>query len=129
MDDSYEKNSNLLKETLMIEDIWTSRSPTNYVNVTLRNIGDISVDIKEVKVMALDSSGNLACTVCESGTEAVKTVTAPFVPNNSDGVILSNKSLRIDVAGIDWDHTNSKMLDVSITTTRGSIDRLIWRVS
>lgn len=126
--DYYEKNSNLIKETYMVEDVWLSKSPANYVNVTLRNIGDIAIDIKEVKIVALNSTGTAACTAsCQSGTSASVTVPAASIPNN--GVISSKQTLRIDVGNIDWDHANSKSLDISITTERGSIERIIWKVS
>jgi len=127
--DYYETNSNLLKETLMIEDVWLSKTPANYVNVTLRNIGDITVDVKEVKIIALNSSGTAACTLsCVPVNGYTQTATAPFTPNNSDGVISSKQTLRIDVANIDWDHINSVSLDISITTERGSMERIIWKV-
>ena len=121
----YERNSNLLKERFIIEDVWLSKSPdlSNYVYVTINNIGDIAINVKEVKVTALDSNGNLTCTSsCESGTTASKTV----VPTN--GVIGTKTILRIDVGNIDWDNNNSKSLDISITTERGSIERVIWGV-
>ena len=128
--DYYEKNSNLLKETYIIEDVWLSKNPPNYVNVTLRNIGDITIDIKEVKIIALNSTGTVACTgSCQAGTSATKTVMAPFTPNSSDGVITSKQTLRIDLGNIDWDHANSRSLDISITTERGSVERIIWKVT
>jgi len=128
--DYYETNSNLLKETLMIEDVWLSKVPQNYVNLTLRNIGDITVDIKEVKIIALDSAGAaLNCSPPpDPPAQCTRTVTAPFFPNNSDGVISSKQSLRIDVDKNDWDHADSRSLDISITTERGSMERIIWKV-
>jgi len=127
--DYYEENSNLLKETLIVEDVWLSKNPQNYVNVTLRNIGDITFDIKEVKIIALNSTGTAACTLsCEPGKNYVQTVTPATPPNNSDGVISSKQTLRIDIANIDWDHPNSVSLDISITTERGSMERIIWKV-
>ncbi len=117
--DYYEENSNLLKETFIVEDIWLSQNPANYVNVTLRNVGGIAVDIKEVQVIALNSTG---------GTVDSEAVIPPFLPASSEGLISSKDTLRIDVGDIDWDHVDSKSLDISVTTERGSIQRVIWKV-
>jgi len=116
MGDYYEKNSNVLKETFIIEDTWLSKNPLNYVNVTLRNIGDIAIDIKEVKVIALDAN---------SAQIRVATATPPFTPGATDGVIASKTTLRIDVS-IQWN--DAKTLDIFVTTERGSIERIIWLV-
>ena len=117
--DYYEENSNLLKETFIVEDIWLSQNPANYVTVTLRNVGGIAVDIKEVQVIALNSTG---------GTVDSEAVIPPFLPASSEGLISSKDTLRIDVGDIDWDHVDSKSLDISVTTERGSIQRVIWKV-
>jgi len=124
--DYYETNSNLLKETFIVEDVWLSKNPANYVNITIRNIGNISLNMTEIKIIALNSTGTAACTVsCESGTSYTKTVTPAF----PTGVIGSQQTLRVDVANIDWDHVNSKSLDISVKTKRGSIERIIWKVT
>lgn len=127
--DYYEKNSNLLKETFIVEDVWLSKVPSNYVNVTLRNVGDIAIDIKEIKIAALNSTGTAACTLTCVGGLSTQTVPAPFPPTSSNGVISSKQTLMIAVANIDWDDDDSTSLDISVTTERGSIERIIWKVS
>jgi archaellum component FlaF (FlaF/FlaG flagellin family) len=120
----YETNSNLLKENLVIEDIWLSKSltnPQNYVNVTLRNIGDISIAIKEVKIVSLGSNG--VPTGCANCT---RTMTSSF-PNN--GVIDSKQTLKIDVDNINWNNSGiNYRLDISVTTQRGTIEKILWMV-
>lgn len=120
--DYYEKNSNLLKESFMIADVWLSKTPPNYVNVTLRNNADIAIDIKEMKIIGLKDDG--------STFGSPVTVSAPFTgsPANSDGVIASKQTLRIDVS-YTWNDANIKTLDISITTERGSVERILWKIS
>jgi hypothetical protein len=92
----------------------------------IRNVGDIAIKVSEVRMNVLNSAGGAACTLsCESGTSASNAVKAPFTPDSTDGLISSKQSLMIAVDMIDWDHANSKTLEVFITTERGSI---IWRV-
>jgi hypothetical protein len=121
--DDFAKNSNLLRETFIVEDIWLEGPPLpgdNYVNVTLRNIGDISINIIAVNITAIKSDGTpVGCTGTPSCSVEV-------VPTN--GVIASKETLTIKVDDIDWDHTLSASLDISITTERGSLEEIFWRV-
>lgn len=125
----YETNINLVKEAhvIEVEDVWLSKVPADYVNMTLINAGDIAIKIKEVRITVLDSAGNAVG--CVGPPSCTKTVVAPFNPNNSNGVISSGQALRIEVGNIDWDHINSKSLDISITTERGSIARIMKNVA
>jgi Ca2+-binding RTX toxin-like protein len=126
LSDYYVTNSNKIKERVIIEDVWLSTFPANTGVVSIRNVGDIGIKVSEVKINVLEINGGAACTTtCESGTSASNTVRAPFSPDSTAGLISSQQSLIVSVDKIDWDHANSKNLEVFITTDRGSI---IWRV-
>ena len=115
--DDFAKSSNLLRETFIVEDIWLSKSPADYVNITLRNIGDISMNVTSVNVTAVDNNGANACG-------------APCTKNLDLGAIIDIKQTRMIAVGtIDWDHANAKTLNITITTSRGSVEQLFWRVS
>jgi len=124
--DYYVTNANKIKERIIIEDVWLSTTPTNIGVVVIRNVGDIGIKVNEVKINVLNATGGAACTLsCESGTSASNAVKAPFTPDSTDGLIGSKQTLMVSVDKIDWNHANSKTLEVFITTERGSI---IWRV-
>ncbi len=132
--DYYTTNANKIKERLIIEDLWLSKKPTgvtstaeaNMAVVVIRNVGDIAITVKDVKINVLNATGGAVCTLsCEVGTSFQNTVRAPFNPTISTGLISSGQTLMVIVDKLDWDHVNSKSLEVFITTDRGSI---IWRV-
>jgi archaellum component FlaF (FlaF/FlaG flagellin family) len=124
----YENNSNLLRETLVVEDVWFAKTPANHVNLTLRNIGDITVKIKEIKLVVLNPFGvPVGCVGAQAN--CTRTVTEPFISSNTIGLIDSEQTLRIDVDKIDWDHIQGKMLDITITTDRGSTKNIIWDIT
>jgi len=150
---SYEQNTNLLKETFVIEDVWLSKTPVDYVNVTLRNIGDIAINATQVQVTAVNSTGGIACAStfrtlwqCDPGSSYTQTVKVPYIQNsangwiNSKGLIASKGTLRVDVGcppnanpcpasgNIDWDNPNSQSLNIQVTTARGSIQNIVWKV-
>ncbi len=126
LSDYYVTNANKIKERMIIEDVWLSTFPANTGVVVIRNVGDIGIKVSEVKINVLNSTGGAVCTQsCQSGTSASNAVKAPFSPDSTSGLINSQQSLIVAVDKIDWDHTNSKNLEVFITTDRGSI---IWRV-
>ncbi len=139
---TYETNSNLLKETFVVEDVWLNKSPVDYVNVTIRNVGDIAINATQVKVTAVNASGGTACASnfrtswqCDPGTSYTKTTPVPYSANSgnnwilSKGLISSKGTLRVDIANIDWDNPNSKTLNIQVTTARGSIQNIIWQVA
>ncbi len=133
---NYQTNSNLLKETFLVEDVWLSKSPANYVNVTIRNIGDIGINATQVKVTDLDSNGNpLPSSSCTSPRKCSVTQTTPFPANSangwksSNGLISSKNTIRIDVANICWQTCGAKSLNIQVTTARGSIQLIVWQVS
>ena len=119
--DDFAKNSNLLRETFIVEDVWLEGppAPQDYVNITLRNIGDISVNATAVNVTAIKSDGTLAC----SGSPPCTNMT-----NFNNAIIESNQTLMLAIK-VNWDNVNAKSLDITITTSRGSIERILWRVS
>ncbi len=137
MGDYYVQNSNLLKENFIIEDVWLSTAPaSNYVNVTLRNIGNIAINATQVTVTDLDSSGNpLPSSNCASPTKCSVTVKTPYAKNRangwiqSNGLISSNKTLRIDAGNMCWQTCGAASVSISVTTSRGSIQTVIWKVS
>jgi len=128
----YANSSNTLRESFIVEDIWLSKNPADSINVTIRNIGDITIKIKEVNVTAVDTAGAKACTVPPATIPCTAKVIAPFPPSSSSGVINSTQTstqiLTIRVDNIDWDHTNSDSLNISITTERGTIETISWKV-
>ncbi len=115
----FTKNSNLLRETFIVEDVWLSKSPADYVNITLRNIGDIAVNATAVNVTAIKSDGTLACT----GSPPCTNMTS-----FSNAVMQSKQTLMLAIK-VDWDNSNAKSLDITITTSRGSVEKILWRVS
>jgi len=120
----YEKNSNLLRESFIIEDVWLYKSADS-VNVTLRNIGDLAINATAVNVTAVNSAGANAC-----GPTCTDTETAPYnFPDNINGVIQSKQTLTIKVDNIDWNNSNAVSLDITITTERGSTERIFWSVT
>ena len=124
--DYYTTNANKIKERIIIEDVWLSKHPGYTGVVVIRNVGDIGIKISEVKINVLNSTGGAVCTQsCKTGTSASNTVKAPFSPDSTTGLISSQQTLVVAVDKIDWNHTNSKNMEVFITTDRGSI---IWRV-
>ncbi len=144
----YEQNSNLLKETFTIEDVWLSKPPVaDYVNVTIRNVGDIAINATQVQVTAVNDTGMQACSPatqtnqfrtswqCDPGTSYTQTAKPPYAMNSangwiqSKGLISSKSTLRIDVGTIDWDNPNSKSLNIQVTTARGSIQLIVWKVT
>lgn len=46
----FEEGSNVLKESLVVEDVWFDAGAPKYVNVTLRNVGGIVVNVTEVSL-------------------------------------------------------------------------------
>jgi hypothetical protein len=124
--DYYEKNSNMMKEMIMIEDVWLSKNPADYVNVTLRNVGDIALKVKEVKVTALNSAGLLACPGPSPLCSKTVTVNSVIPSNCSDP---KDCSIKVVTSGIDWDNAASTTLDISVTTERGTIKSVIWKVT
>ncbi len=147
----YEQNSNLLKETFVIEDVWLNESsppvgPSDYVNVTIRNVGDIAVNVTAVQVTALANNGTNACASnyrsswqCDGPSASpqhytTRTATPRYIANSangwiaSQGLISSKSTLRIDVQYIDWDNPNSNSLNIQVTTARGSIQTIVWKV-
>ena len=124
--DYYVTNANKIKERIIIEDVWLSTNPGYTGVVVIRNVGDIGIRVSEVRINVLNSTGGAACTQsCETGTSASNAVKAPFTPDSTSGLISSQQSLMVAVDKIHWNHTNSKDLEVFVTTERGSI---IWRV-
>lgn len=124
--DYYMTNANKIKERIIIEDVWLSTHPGYTGVVVIRNVGDINIKVSEVKINVLNSTGGAVCTQsCKTGTSASNAVRPLFSPDSTDGLIISQQSLMVAVDNIDWNNTNSKNIEVFITTDRGSI---IWRV-
>lgn len=117
--DDFAKSSNLLRETFIVEDIWLEGPPPpeNSLNITIRNIGDIALNVTSINVTAINSLGanpcGLACTI--------------NLPLNA--VIDIKQTRTILVSPIDWDYgTASQSLDITITTSRGTVEKMLWRV-
>lgn len=115
----YTNNTNSLRESFIVEDVWLEGPPPpeNQVNITIRNIGDIAIKVKEFNVTAVDASGANPCgSACTNKT------------NPSNIVLESRTSYTILVKNVDWDNLSAKSLDITITTERGSIENIFWRV-
>jgi len=117
---------NQLRETLLVDDVWLSKNPQYYVNITLRNAGDLALKIKQVKLVAHDFNGvNVGCT----GTPSCeREVTGSFNSGTSDGLISSQQELMISIDNIYWSHPNTSLLDITITTERGLVKNFLWGV-
>ncbi len=115
----YANNTNSLRESFIVEDVWLDGLPVpdNQVNITIRNIGDVAIKVKQFNVTAVNATGANPC-----GAACTNTT------NPSNIVIESKTSYTILVKNIDWDHTLAKSLDITITTERGSIEKIFWRV-
>ncbi len=137
---TYETNSNLLKETFIVEDVWLNKyvagqSPANYVNVTIRNIGDTAITVSQIQITGLTSNGS-TCTVPNCSV----TANAPFngalvnglrhysFPLNSNGLVSTKQTLRVDVNDV-WSDSSIKSLNIQVTTARGSIQSIVWQVA
>jgi hypothetical protein len=116
--DDFAESSNLLRETFIVEDIWLSKTPADYVNITLRNIGDIAINATAVNVTAIKSDGTLACTGSPPCTNST----------NLNDAILQSKETRMIPIKVDWDNANAQTLDITITTSRGQVEKVLWRV-
>jgi hypothetical protein len=117
--DDFAESSNLLRETFIVEDIWLSTSPADYVNITLRNIGDIALNATAVNVTAIKSDGTLACT----------TGSPPCTNSTSlNNAVLQIKETRMIAVNVNWDHQDTQSLDITITTSRGTVEKMLWRV-
>ncbi len=119
--DDFAKNSNLLRETFIVEDIWLSKTPADYVNITLRNIGDIALNVTSINVTAINSAGANAC----GSPSSACTINLPL-----NAVIDIKQTRTIGVGTIDWDCCSpaAQSLDITITTSRGTVEKMLWRV-
>lgn len=105
----YEQTSNMLKETYVIEDVWLNKDVSNnanYVNITTRNIGSIAIQIKSIQI--------------SSGTNSFTWTLSPAV------TVLSNQTYQ---ANVPYNWSGKSTLDISVYTQRGSIERIVWKVS
>jgi archaellum component FlaF (FlaF/FlaG flagellin family) len=132
----YEDNSNLLKENFVIEDVWLNKVPANYVNITMRNVGDAAIKVKEIKISGFKSDGSEVSDIivvptftCQGSPQHCS------LPQNSDGLLSTKQTLRADV-NYTWKNTQSpedpqaiKTLDIQVMTTRGSIEKVSWKVT
>lgn len=134
--DYYESSSNLLKENFVIEDVWLNNVPSNYINVTLRNVGDEAIKVKEIKIVGFKSDG-----IKVSDVTAIPVFTCQgtpkhcSLPQNNDGLVSTKQTLRVDV-NYSWKNTIDpndpnaiKTLDISVMTTRGSMGQITWKIT
>lgn len=105
--EQYEQTSNVIQEVYIIEDVWLSETPADYVNITLRNVGSIGIGIKTIQITNSTSS---------------------FMWTPPDSVvILPNESYRADVQ-YDW-ASECNSLDISVNSERGSLERVLWKMT
>lgn len=105
--DQIQESGDAIKEIFVIEDVWFSEIPADYVNMTLKNVGSISIKIKNIQVV--NSTGSFIWT-----------------PSN-DIIILPGKSAQMDIPYA-WD-SECDSLDISVNTSRGSLERILWKMS
>ena len=105
--DYYEDTSNALKETYVIEDVWLSSIPADNVNITIRNVGPINLEIKSIQI--INSTDTFVWTPAASA------------------LIETKDAYQADIPYV-WD-TEPSTLDISIHTERGSIERILWKVN
>src|SRR3989338_6387938 len=134
--DYYVSSSNLLKENFVIEDVWLNNSPSNYINVTLRNVGDEAIKVKEIRIVGFKSDG-----IKVSDITAIPVFTCQgnpkhcSLPQNNDGLVSTKQTLRVDVNyawknTIDPNDPNAiKTLDISVMTIRGSMGQVTWKIT
>ena len=46
----FQEESDLLREILVVEDVWFDTNATRYVNVTLRNTGNIAINVTKLSL-------------------------------------------------------------------------------
>lgn len=105
MTESFQETSNTIKEMYVIEDIWLSKVPVNYVNITIRNVGTIGLEIDSIKIQGDSSS---------------YTWTPP-----ADTVLRPKEAYH---AGIPFVWNTETILDIYVSTERGSMERSMWKV-
>lgn len=134
--DYYEDNSNLLKENFVIEDVWLNKVPSNYINITLRNVGDEAIKVKEISITGFKSDGTKVSNIITTPAFTCQGIPKHCsLPQNSDGLVSTKQTLRVDI-NYAWKNTIDpndpeaiKTLDILVMTMRGSMGKVTWKVA
>ncbi len=112
----YEQTGNALKENFIVENVWPSNNPSNYVGITIRNIGNIAINVTNVQILGLKSDGSTYSS-------------ASYSLSGTNGVMASKASSTVLISYSWNDPTNIKTLNISVTTARGSVQTILWKVA
>ena len=99
LQNTFSINVNKINEDLVIENVWFGKTPQKFLNVTLSNIGNISVNV--TKIQLVNSTHNITYEFND----------VEIVPQKSGSKIINNQ----------WG--NNQPVDILVTTERGSIFR------
>ena len=94
---SYSTATNKINEFLIIENVWFGQNPQKFVNITMNNVGNVGLNVIKIELV--------------NSTDSVEY-------QFGDGVILPEKSYS---AKISYGWGDNELVDITITTSRGSI--------
>jgi len=102
MQNTFSQHANKIKEELVVENVWFKDSTSDYLNITLNNVGTIGLNVTEIKLVGV--SGNKDVTI-------TKFTQGGFLPQGTNST------------QIEYDWMNNSPIDIFVTTLRGSIFR------
>ena len=94
---SYSTVTNKINEFLIIENVWFGQTPHKFVNITITNVGNVGLNVTKIEL-----------------TNSTHSVEYQF----GDGAILPKKSYSPPIS---YEWGNNELVDITITTSRGSI--------
>jgi len=97
LESSYSKATNKINEFLIIENVWFGENPQKFVNITMTNVGNVGVNVTKIELT--DSAGSVEYQL-------------------SNGEILPEKSYSPPIS---YDWSDNELVDITVTTSRGSI--------
>lgn len=99
MENNFSSNLNKIKETLVFEHVWFTQTPPKTVNIALKNVGEVGLNVTEIKFRDPDGSTLHSEQISNGG-----------IMPKSDHII-----------PIQYDWTSNQEFDVIIETNRDSI--------
>jgi len=67
MENNFSSNLNKIKETVVIEHVWFTTTPPKAVNIALKNVGDVGLNVTEIKFREPDGSSILSSKITDGG--------------------------------------------------------------
>ena len=97
LESSYSTATNKINEFLLIENVWFGENPQKFVNITMTNVGNVGLNVTKIELTTSDGS-----------------IEYQF----SNGAILPEKSYSPPIS---YEWTDNELVDITVTTSRGSI--------